>query len=249
MCAVINAADRSIPVAGTSEAAWLAAIRTPGCDPATAPAHDPAGWERFFNLQYATLESIKNCSQPIDVVRRELASLAVVQGGLYSNRDSAYIYAHLSRRFGPVFVVRGKLPTYPQTNGAVRMPGGQVRFWSLCSNESRVTMRAVDCLADDQVPLGPGRRYTIVVSRPGDRPGNATARCGVAWLNWGLRGDAAGRPDYGLLVIRNILAAPSFAQAIQRVTVPGTEARVMGPYFPTGGYTTTRAFEARGCHR
>ena len=43
-----------------------------------------------------------------------------VQGGFYSNRDSAYIYAHLSRDFGPLFVVRGRLPGFTRTDTSPR---------------------------------------------------------------------------------------------------------------------------------
>jgi hypothetical protein len=178
-----------------------------------------------------------------------LAQGADAQGGFYSNRDNAYVYAHLSRRFGPLFVVRGRMPTVPRTFDGERVMGsGQLRFWSLCQNESRVTTRTVDCLADRQVPLSaPGREFTIVLSRSADRPANATLRCGVAWLDWGERGDAAGRPDYGLLVLRNMLPADAFAQAVQRVAKPGSEESVMGPYFPRGEYAARAAFESRGC--
>ena len=37
------------------------------------------------------------------------------EGGYYSNRDSAYIFAHLAREFGPVVVVEGRLPRIPRT--------------------------------------------------------------------------------------------------------------------------------------
>jgi hypothetical protein len=171
------------------------------------------------------------------------------QGGFYSNRDSAYLYVHLSRLFGPVLVVKGKLPKTPQTfRGPPRMPGGQVRFWSLCSGESRVTTRTPDCLADRQVLHRSGRNYTVVVSRRSDRPSNARGRCGVAWLDWGNRGDGAGDPNYGLLILRNMLASPGFKRAIQRVQAPGHERAVMGPFFPDSHYTTTKAFASRGCH-
>ncbi|MBV9309991.1 MAG: hypothetical protein JOZ73_04125, partial [Solirubrobacterales bacterium] len=72
-------------------------------------------------------------------------------------------------------------------------------------------------------------------------------RCKVGWLNWGDRGDGAGRPDYGLLIMRNMLPAPTFAQAIQNVSRPGTEPQVMGDYFPRATYTTRTGFQARGC--
>lgn len=69
----------------------------------------------------------------------------------------------------------------------------------------------------------------------------------MSWLDWGERGDLAGRPDYGLLIIRNMLVSPLFEQAIQRVERPGTEPGVMGAYFPESVYTTKRRFEAEGC--
>ncbi len=110
-----------------------------------------------------------------------------------------------------------------------------------------MTTYTPDCLADRQLPLDSRRRYTIVVSRPEDRPANATRLCGVAWLEWPARGDGAGDPDYGLLIMRNMLVSPKFGHAIQRVTKAGTEAQVMGPYFPDSSYSTKADFEARGC--
>lgn len=245
-CNAVNDPDRSIPTQTTPAAEWQAALHAPGCDPATSPAYNPVRWERFFNLNYASLAVVTDCTSAGRAAR--LAMQPQLQGGLYSNRDNAYIYAHLSRQFGPVLVVEAKLPTTPRTyDGERRMAAGQLRYWSLCSGESRVTTRTVDCLADRQVPLRSGRLYVIVVSRRSDRPANANARCGVGWIDWGDRGDGAGRPDYGLVVIRNMLPAQTFAQAIQNVGRPGDEPQVMGDYFPRTAYTTKPAFEARGC--
>jgi hypothetical protein len=245
-CAAINDPDRSIPVQTVPAATWQAARSTPPCDPQTNPAYDPPRWERFFNINYAQLAVISDCTE---AGRQErLAMGAQSQGGFYSNRDSAYVYVHLSRLFGPVLVVKGKVPTTPQTfAGPQRMPGGQLRFWSLCSGESRVTTRTPDCLSDRQVLELSGRDYTVVVSRQSDRPSNARGACGVAWLDWGNRGDGAGDPNYGLLIMRNMLASPDFKRAIQRVQAPGQERAVMGPFFPDSHYTTTKAFASRGC--
>ena len=49
------------------------------------------------------------------------------------------------------------------------------------------------------------------------------------------------------LIIRNMLPAPDFAQAIQRIEKSGTEAQVMGDYFPHGTYTSKADFEKLGC--
>jgi hypothetical protein len=110
-----------------------------------------------------------------------------------------------------------------------------------------VTTRTPDCLADRQVLDQSGRNYTVVVSRRSDRPSNARAACGVAWLSWGARGDGTGDPDYGLLIMRNMLVEPDFAEAIQQVPQPGQEQEVMNEHFPDSEYSTVEAFEDRGC--
>jgi hypothetical protein len=245
-CAAINDPNREIPVDTIPADLWRTGRSTPPCDGDTNPAYDPPRWERFFNIEYAALAVASDCTEQGRQAR--LAMQPEVRGGFYSNRDSAYIYSHLAREFGPVLMVRGTLPRFPPTyEQPARMPPGDVRFWSLCTGESRVTTRTPDCLADRQVLEQSGRRYTIVVSKQSDRPANATAACEVAWLDWGERGDGAGDPDYGFLIMRNMLPSPSFPHAIQRVERPGTEAEVMGRYFPRTSYTTREAFEARGC--
>lgn len=245
-CDAVNDANREITVQTIPEALWETARASPGCDAETNPAYDPIRWERFFNVNYASLAVITDCTEAGREARLEME--AESQGGFYSNRDSAYIFAHLSREFGEVVVLRGRLPDFPQTvKGPKRMPDGELRFWSLCSGESRVTTRTPDCLADRQVLAQSGRNYTIVVSKRADRPDNARASCGVAWLDWGKRGDGAGDPDYALLIMRNMLVNPDFDEAIQRVERPSEEAEVMNEHFPRSRYETRDGFEARGC--
>jgi hypothetical protein len=245
-CAAVNDANREITVQTIPAPVWQTARATPGCDAETNPAYDPVRWERFFNVNYASLAVISDCTAPGREAR--LAMDVESEGGFYSNRDSAYIFAHLSRSFGPLVVLRGRLPDFPQTlDGPKRMPKGELRFWSLCTGESRVTTRTPDCLADRQVLAQSGRRYTIVVSKRDDRPQNARAKCGVAWLDWGERGDGAGDPDYALLIMRNMLVDPNWDEAIQRVERPGEEADVMHEHFPRTRYATRKKFEARGC--
>ena len=245
-CGAVNDPDREIPVQSVPAATWQAAVGSPGCDPNTNPAYNPVRWERFFNLEYATEAVVTDCTAAGRELRRN--EPAPEKGGFYSNRDNAYIFSHLSRRFGQLLVLKAKMPTVPRTRqGQRRMGGGQLRFWSLCTGESRVTTRTPDCLADRQLPVNGARDYTVVVSKAADRPANATPRCGVGWLDWGERGDAAGRPDYAALIMRNMLPEASFAQAIQRVPKPGAEQDVMGAYFPQSGYSTKALFEARGC--
>lgn len=245
-CQRINDADRTIPVDDVPAATWQAVRSTPPCDAATNPGYDPARWERFFNVNYAIAAVAADCTEAGRSAR--LSQQPASQGGFYSNRDSAYIYAHLAREFGPLFVVEARLPRTPQTyRKPKRMPGGDMRFWSLCTGESRVTTRTPDCLSDRQVLKQSGRNYTVVVSKAADRPSNATRECGVAWLDWGENGDGAGDPDYAALIMRNMLVDPDFQHAIQKVTRPTEEEAVMGPYFPRSDYMTREEFEARGC--
>jgi hypothetical protein len=245
-CAAINDQNREITVDTTPEAEWEAGRAAPPCDAETNPAYDPPRWERLFTYEFAALSVVTDCTDEGRAARQ--AQTPEVKGANYSNRDSAYVYTHLAEEFGPVFVVQAKLPRTPTTrDGRERMGRGQLRFWSLCTNESRVTAFSRDCYAGRQVPIDRDRNFTIAISKPEDRPANARKRCGYGWLAWPERGDGVGDTGYALLILRNMLADPRFPHAIQRVSAAGTEAEVMGPYFPRSSYTTVEGFEARGC--
>jgi hypothetical protein len=245
-CARANDPNREITLDTTPESQWDLRHTAPGCDPQTNPAYGPPRWERFFTYLYAALSVLTDCTPAGREARHAVTPAPEVAN--YANKDSAYVYAHLSRQFGEVVVLRGRLPRFPKTRDGQRvMRRGQLRFWSLCTGESRVTVRTPDCLADRQVPIDRKRRYTIVVSKRADRPANARPRCGVGWLDWGERGDGVGDPDYGLLLLRNMLVSPRFAEAIQNVERAGTEPDVMGEYLPTATYATRAEFESQGC--
>ena len=199
----------------------------------TAAAH-PA-WERFFNV-------------PRTMLRQFSQTLAdgygaEQRGGFFSDGNNAYVYSFIARSYGPVLVLRGRLPQVPATYDGERVFGpGQLRYWSMCT-VSMQPYGATDttaCVNDSTLATDRDGWYTLVVSTPDARPANARLGCGVTWLPWGAR------PTAGL-VMRNQLADPRFAHAVQRVTKPGTERAVMGDYLPRGSYTDTRAFEKRGC--
>ena len=86
---------------------------------------------------------------------------------------------------------------------AAKMPEAQTQYWSLVSCEAMPSGQIVDGLTDMQVPLDGERNYTIVYSRKEDRPANATAENGVAWIEWSPRGEgvdgAKNRRDFGML--------------------------------------------------
>jgi hypothetical protein len=242
-CAAVNTPDHDLQTTPPATLAqWNALIHTPGLDPAVAPATRRPFFERFFNAAYNFVGDFRPASRTTPAPSDD--------GGAYSNADTRYVYAALSRRFGPVVVVRGKLPTVPATrNGERTMGRGEMRYWSICTNATPVSGRAVDCASDDQLPLRGDRRYTIVVSRRADRPRTATRRCGVQWLDWGAQRESPDDPDYGLLIVRNMLPSPGFAHAAQRITAFGSERRVMGAYYPRPSYTTRARFRAPGCGR
>ena len=119
----------------------------------------------------------------------------------------------------------------------------------MCNGEGPASGKTTGpCLADEEVPINAGRDYTIVVSLPGDRPKNATAKCGVAWMNWGTTGDGATRPRSTMMVMRN-LATTDHRRSQRRAERrrSGEDQYVMGAYLPTVTYTTAARFQRRGC--
>jgi hypothetical protein len=141
-------------------------------------------------------------------------------GGFLSNMDNAYVYTGISRGHGRMLVIHGKAPTFGLT-------GKQLRYWSFCQNDP-YTQRYIACLRDDQVKVGKDGFYTIVVSRPSDRP-----KCAKNWLPWGPQ-------PWGTLIYRHMLPVPAFSGAIQRASY-GSEKTSMGDYYPAARYATPAA--------
>ncbi|HUA12405.1 MAG TPA: hypothetical protein VMA83_10400 [Solirubrobacteraceae bacterium] len=222
-------------------------------EPATHPAVNPIHWEKFFNQGYLVAPFYRGTAyEPL------IAGLSTeATSGLYATPANAYALAYASRLFGPnpegqnILVLHAKMPTHPDTyeGNTVSEDGAtQVRYWSLC-NYTGISKGALlepnsACLFDQEVPTNSSGYYTVVISLSQDRPANARPGCGVAWMNWGTRGDGEGRPDLDALIVRNQLSSPSFAQSIEKVQHPGEEEAVMGEYYPHGTYETQQEFEA-----
>jgi hypothetical protein len=212
--------------------------------PETHPAANPPEWEGSFGASYGRTRYLKGT--PREAERARVPT--TLAGGGYSNADIAYIVTDVDLKFGAVLMLRGKAPTTPRTrDGAEIMQAAQLRYWSICKNESPATTRYVACLYDEQVPLDSAGFYTIAMSTGQDRPENAVDKCGVAWLNAGTTGDGVDRPTAGSLLMRHMLPAPTFEQAFQKILTPKTEAQVLGAYLPIGTYMSRQQFEARGC--
>lgn len=213
------------------------------------PGRSPPNWRLFRNLAQATgfLLTDSDATEGFAGAASQIGAGSNAPG-FFSNRDISYVFSGTSQGFGKVLLVHGRAPTFPDTRGdpairggVARMPSGkQLRYFSFCQYEP-TTQRNIDCRNDDRVAVDSHGFYNVVVSTPGNRPSNALARCGVTWLPWGPF-------KQGLLIYRNMLAAPSFAGAVQRVDEPGHERAAMGDYYPAGKYFADKAaFEATGC--
>ena len=158
--------------------------------------------------------------------------------GLYGNQQNAYLTATISRQYGQLVVIHAKAPTFPDTSAGVpAYAKRQVRYWSICQNSN--STRVIACAPDYRAAISHGY-YTYVISDPDRRPANATAANGVTWLPWG------GVYANGVLILRNMLPAAGFTQAVQSVGEKSSPQAVMGPYFPSTAYCSTATFEAGG---
>ncbi len=62
-CERVNDPNREITIQTVPAAVWQGARNSPGCDGETNPAYDPIRWERFFNIDYASLSVISDCTE------------------------------------------------------------------------------------------------------------------------------------------------------------------------------------------
>jgi hypothetical protein len=220
----------------------------PTLDPAASPARKEPRWEKYWNIKYSILGAFKTPEE-----RAKIPYATAIDGG--GDPETQYMVLNLSRKFGPVYVMRGKMPTFPNTyagaggKGLEIMPDAQTQYFSLVSCEAMPSGQIVDGLADMQIPLDAGGNYTIVYSRKEDRPKNATEANGVAWIEWSPRGEGIdgpkNRPDFGMLMLRIMANNPTWKERPDSITEPGMEEAVMGAYYPRGEYTTKETFETK----
>lgn len=243
-CSALQASTEKPAVAMFPLSTYLALRDQPG-KPATFPAKEDPLWMSFYNIQFGVQCTYFDlCTGNPPLVQSQ-----------YANIDNKYVSTQVSRGFGAVLTLRGKLPVTPRTldRQPIMTRNVDMRYWSLCTNESMATTRVEDCVYDEQVVTDKLGYYTIVVSRPEDRPTTATARCGVTWLAWPERGDGTGHLDDNLLLMRNMLPSPGFDHAVQNTRVPGDEKAVMGEYLPASTYSDTADFiapvKSRACGR
>lgn len=210
------------------------------------PAKNPPVWRVQYNRAYLlALYDGPTFQSPFTLPLTKAG-----QSSFFPNLDVQYMRAALNRKLGTVVAYRGTMPTTPRTYGgeSYMQQKTQMRYLSFCMNQSMLTTRSMDCVYDEQIPLTARRRYVVVTSRAADRPSNARAKCGVAWLAWSPAGDGSRDHDFGWMQLRNMLPSPSFRNAIQDTRTPGDERHVLGKYFPVGTYYKNKqAFQKLGC--
>ncbi|MHB8572593.1 MAG: hypothetical protein ACYDAY_06505 [Candidatus Dormibacteria bacterium] len=215
--------------------------------PLVYPGQSPPIWHKFYNLAASFAYSTDN-GYTGSALSEQLVPLAERRpsGGFIQNLDNAYIFTFLNRAYGSgpegdsVVVVRAKAPTFADTfGGTATMPtAGQLRYWSLCSDEG-LSQRVFGCLTDDQAILDAFGYFTLVLSTPADRPATADSLHGVNWLPFGPAND-------NVLILRNMLpeSQSAFPYAVQYVDY-GHE-QDMGAYFPMTCYLTSVQFDHGG---
>ena len=207
------------------------------------PGRNPPLWHKFLNLPSSYVQGTdstcptgQGASDTVYPVSSHLPT-----GGFLENLDNKYISALLNADyFGPVIVIQSRIPSTPDTfNHAAVMGSGQLRYWSMCTNDP-ISTRFFGCLMDDNtVRLDAAGDYCLVISSSANRPRNADVRHHVNWLPYGpLHTDVT--------IERNMLPSADFAQSIQRAGY-GTEPHDLGVYFPAAKYVKVADFERTGC--
>ncbi|MBW2499074.1 MAG: hypothetical protein JRF61_17475 [Deltaproteobacteria bacterium] len=223
--------------------AGLSVGPSPMPTPPTHPAADPPDFKAFFNRDHQQCSFFTpqlDCGTPV----------LDPDGAGLGNPSNRYIETYIDRGFGEVLVLRAKKPTTPRTfrgNPLVPDRDYELRYYSICPQESLFTWRVGDCLFDEELPTDEDGFYTVVLSKPSFRPKNATRKCGVAWAPTPDPGDGAGDLFLSNIWIRFMLPSPNFAEAAQNILIAGTEEEVMGDFYPRGDYMSKAEFEARGC--
>jgi len=228
-------------------ALWAIGSHLPWVDTANLGAKDvPAQpLQVFFNRKQVLSDLLAPSMTP-----------AVPQqtGGWWSNLATRYGYGYISRNYGKVYVLTGKMPTTPQTwhggndNGAE----ADMRYKSVCTGGALSSSITPDCIYDEQMAStvdAETGRFAVVISRSNERPKNATEACGVAWIDSG-NGDGmpSGSANYTFVIDRETMVNPKFKHSWFDVKKTGGEKEARGDYLSyLLNLKTTENFEALGC--
>lgn len=246
-CAASHSAMRGKQLPSSVDGrAWVLLTHLPWIDTDNVGAKDVLArpLQAFFNRKQVVTDLFfpgLSASQPEQV------------GGWWSNKVTRYGYTYLSRNWGQVYVMTAKMPRTPKNwHGETTNPADyDMRYMSVCTGGSLTAASTPDCIYDEQLAASVDAtgRYALAISRQEDRPRNATAACGVAWIDMG-NGDGmvSGSPNFASLINRHTQVHADFKHSWFAVHQPGAEKTAMGDYLPYVLNLKSKAvFEALGC--
>lgn len=153
---------------------------------------------------------------------------------------NTYFRRGVARQSRKVFVVRARKPTttIPPPRETRDDPSKQVRLFTICSYNFWNGI-ANDCKSDTDLVTDASGDYTVVVSAPEDRPGNATRANGITWMSWGPFLD-------GFLNWRFVFKDDPLPVAMGEALDTGVTPPEVAPYMPQTAHCPPTVFEKRG---
>ena len=179
------------------------------------------GWGKMFGIMRAISSGValtssfssdlgkqyvRNLDRGVTGRGQELAGAAHYEPSATTATYVNYFNRSMSCNRGKVVVLTGRLPTTPRTRaGQPTVQRAQARYWSLVGytiptvgellgiifDPNAVTGLPVQAIMDEELTVDKDHRFVLVLSRPEDRPANATAAAGVTWRDWGPRGEVS----------------------------------------------------------
>ena len=171
-CKILNTSQ---PLAITLDAAGIPPLKyrelaSQPDKPITWPAQNPPKW--YIQLDRQSL---------IGIYTGEFNNDAPRSTEIFPNLDNHYLRTIINRKHGKVLVIRAKAPKTPATfYGNESMEESELRYWSVCSNQSFGNTRVNDCLFDEEIPVDKNGFFTHMISKLKDKPRNAIVECGIA---------------------------------------------------------------------
>jgi len=176
-------------------------------------------------------------------------------GGFANNPDTKYMVILFSFSYGEILVVRGTIPTHPNTRkGEVKLPKDpQVQYFSVSTAAAPSYGAGWHTICDEEFYVDDDGNYTIVVSWPWNRPNNAIPENNVNWIS---PGDGEGhyigaRIWVGTLYFRYQNPSDNWKESPANIPMPSLENPIpqdpiiMGKYYPRGEYMSKKDFEER----